>query len=225
MRFSTKASRATLRQTSVVPCTPSSVHKREPTRQAPPSPLQCESMWATDPEVSLRVSPLLLLLQTAAETDREADALQAELDDARLARMADNARYLVEERTSAPVSPPTRHATCSGSAPRPNSMSCSSFGEAGLRQRSELGLSARRSSWCARRDAGSADPAQGRGTAARTLGSFLPRIGPAGRGRDMERRTVQSGPLLLGGSARFHVHSEVKVTRRSSISAVQVEDS
>jgi len=47
-------------------------------------------------EVSPRISPLLLLLRTAGETDREADALHAELDDARLARMTDNARYLVE---------------------------------------------------------------------------------------------------------------------------------
>lgn len=47
-------------------------------------------------EVSPRISPLLILLRTAAQTDREADALHAELADARLARMADNAQYLVQ---------------------------------------------------------------------------------------------------------------------------------
>lgn len=47
-------------------------------------------------EVSPRISPLILLLRKAGETDREAAALHAELEDARLARMADNARYLVE---------------------------------------------------------------------------------------------------------------------------------
>ncbi len=47
-------------------------------------------------EVSPRISPLLLLLRRAGEADREADTLRAELDDARLARMADNARYLAE---------------------------------------------------------------------------------------------------------------------------------
>lgn len=47
-------------------------------------------------EVSPRISPLLLLLRTAAETDPEAAALYAELDEGRLARMADNAQYLVD---------------------------------------------------------------------------------------------------------------------------------
>jgi AcrR family transcriptional regulator len=47
-------------------------------------------------EVSPRVSPLLLLLRAAAETDDDAAALYAELDDARLARMADNARHLAD---------------------------------------------------------------------------------------------------------------------------------
>jgi AcrR family transcriptional regulator len=45
-------------------------------------------------EVSPRVSPLLLLLRTAGEADPEAAGLYAELDQARLARMADNAGYL-----------------------------------------------------------------------------------------------------------------------------------
>lgn len=47
-------------------------------------------------EVSPRVSPLLLLLRTAAQIDPEAAALYEELDQARLARMADNARFLAE---------------------------------------------------------------------------------------------------------------------------------
>jgi AcrR family transcriptional regulator len=45
-------------------------------------------------EVSPRISPLLLLLRTAAETDRDAAALYDELDGARLRRMAENARAL-----------------------------------------------------------------------------------------------------------------------------------
>ncbi len=49
-------------------------------------------------EVSPRISPLVLLLRIAAETDREAEALYAELDDARLHRMAENARYLADGR-------------------------------------------------------------------------------------------------------------------------------
>ncbi len=47
-------------------------------------------------EVSPRVSPLVLLLRTAADTDREAAELAAELDTARLRRMAENARYLAD---------------------------------------------------------------------------------------------------------------------------------
>jgi hypothetical protein len=45
-------------------------------------------------EVSSRISPLLLLLRTAAHTDPEAAALRDHLERQRLARMADNARYL-----------------------------------------------------------------------------------------------------------------------------------
>ncbi|MEY2458821.1 MAG: hypothetical protein QOG30_651 [Acidimicrobiaceae bacterium] len=45
-------------------------------------------------EVSPRVSPLMLLLRTAAQADPEAAALYDEIDDARLARMAENARFL-----------------------------------------------------------------------------------------------------------------------------------
>ena len=45
-------------------------------------------------EVSPRVSPLLLLLRVAAQTDHDAANLYAELDQARLDRMADNARHL-----------------------------------------------------------------------------------------------------------------------------------
>ena len=47
-------------------------------------------------EVSPRVSPLMLLLRAAAESDPEAAALYEEVDRARLHRMADNARFLVE---------------------------------------------------------------------------------------------------------------------------------
>jgi AcrR family transcriptional regulator len=53
-----------------------------------------EGWGALVTEVSPRVSPLLLLLRTAAETDPDAAALYAELDEARLDRMADNARHL-----------------------------------------------------------------------------------------------------------------------------------
>ncbi|MEO5843099.1 MAG: helix-turn-helix domain-containing protein [Acidimicrobiales bacterium] len=45
-------------------------------------------------EVSPRISPLLLLLRIAAQTDPDAASLHEELDAARLARMTDNARYL-----------------------------------------------------------------------------------------------------------------------------------
>ena len=47
-------------------------------------------------EVAPRISPLLLLLRTAAQTDPEAASLYDELDRARLARMADNARHLAK---------------------------------------------------------------------------------------------------------------------------------
>lgn len=47
-------------------------------------------------EVSPRVSPLLLLLRTAAESDSEAASLLAELDEARLVRMAENAGALAD---------------------------------------------------------------------------------------------------------------------------------
>ena len=47
-------------------------------------------------EVSPRVSPLVLLLRTAAEADPEAAALYAEIGQARLDRMAENARYLAD---------------------------------------------------------------------------------------------------------------------------------
>jgi AcrR family transcriptional regulator len=46
-------------------------------------------------EVSPLVSPLLLVLRDAALGDPEAAALRDELDQARLARMADNARHLL----------------------------------------------------------------------------------------------------------------------------------
>ena len=47
-------------------------------------------------EVSPRISPLLLLLETAAQTDPEAADLRDDLDRQRLTRMADNARYLAD---------------------------------------------------------------------------------------------------------------------------------
>lgn len=53
-----------------------------------------EGWGALVEEVSPRVSPLLLLLRAAAETDADAAALYSELDGARLERMADNARHL-----------------------------------------------------------------------------------------------------------------------------------
>ncbi|MEO8696394.1 MAG: helix-turn-helix domain-containing protein [Acidimicrobiales bacterium] len=45
-------------------------------------------------EVSSRISPLLLLLRSAADADPEAAGLYEEFDEARVARMTDNARYL-----------------------------------------------------------------------------------------------------------------------------------
>jgi AcrR family transcriptional regulator len=53
-----------------------------------------EGWGALVAEVSPRVSPLLLLLRAAAESDPDAAALYTELDQARLDRMADNARHL-----------------------------------------------------------------------------------------------------------------------------------
>jgi hypothetical protein len=47
-------------------------------------------------EVSPRASPLLVLLRTAAQSDPQEAALHEELDQARLSRMADNARFLTE---------------------------------------------------------------------------------------------------------------------------------
>ncbi len=47
-------------------------------------------------EVSPRISPLALVLRSAAETDQEAASLYAEVVEARLRRMADNAHYLAE---------------------------------------------------------------------------------------------------------------------------------
>jgi AcrR family transcriptional regulator len=47
-------------------------------------------------EVAPRVSPLLIVLRTAAEVDPDAAVLRDELEDDRLDRMADNARYLFD---------------------------------------------------------------------------------------------------------------------------------
>ncbi len=53
--------------------------------------------WGTlASEVAPRVSPLMLLLRAAAETDSEAATLYTEIADARLDRMAANARYLID---------------------------------------------------------------------------------------------------------------------------------
>ena len=49
-------------------------------------------------EVAPRIAPLLLLLRDAAAQDEQAAALYAELDGARLARMAENARSLIRRR-------------------------------------------------------------------------------------------------------------------------------
>jgi AcrR family transcriptional regulator len=45
-------------------------------------------------EVAPRVGPLMLLLNTAGDTDRELDTLRQEIDDLRLTRMTANARRL-----------------------------------------------------------------------------------------------------------------------------------
>jgi AcrR family transcriptional regulator len=47
-------------------------------------------------EVAPRIAPILLLLHDAADGDPAAAALHKELDENRLARMTDNARYLVD---------------------------------------------------------------------------------------------------------------------------------
>jgi AcrR family transcriptional regulator len=53
-------------------------------------------------EVAPRVQPILLLLRAAAATDAEMAALKAEIDDRRLARMAHNARTLLQGGHLAP---------------------------------------------------------------------------------------------------------------------------
>ena len=58
-------------------------------------PVQVIEGWARlAAEVAPRVAPLLLVLRDAARVDPEAGALADELDQSRLARMAENARYL-----------------------------------------------------------------------------------------------------------------------------------
>jgi AcrR family transcriptional regulator len=47
-------------------------------------------------EVAPRVAPILLLIRTAAAADPEMEALQDEVDDARLSRMEHNARHLYD---------------------------------------------------------------------------------------------------------------------------------
>ena len=46
-------------------------------------------------EVSPRISPLLLLLRAAGETDEDAASLYSDLDADRLRRMGENARFMV----------------------------------------------------------------------------------------------------------------------------------
>lgn len=62
-----------------------------------------EGWGALVAEVSPLVSPLLLVLRSAAETDDEAANLYAELDQARLDRMADNAQHLAKRQLRANV--------------------------------------------------------------------------------------------------------------------------
>ena len=58
-------------------------------------PVQVIEGWARlAAEVAPRVAPLLLVLRDAARVDPEAGALAEELDQSRLARMAETARYL-----------------------------------------------------------------------------------------------------------------------------------
>ncbi len=58
-------------------------------------PVQVIEGWARlAAEVAARMAPLLLVLRDAARVDPEAGALADELDQSRLARMAENARYL-----------------------------------------------------------------------------------------------------------------------------------
>lgn len=66
-------------------------------------PTMIEGWGALFAEVSPLVSPLLLLLRSAAETDDEAANLYAELDQARLDRMAANAQHLAERQLRANV--------------------------------------------------------------------------------------------------------------------------
>lgn len=65
-------------------------------RDAPDAATVVAGWGALAAEVSPRISPLTLLLRTAAEGDADAAALLAELEDARLSRMEDNARFLVD---------------------------------------------------------------------------------------------------------------------------------
>ncbi len=60
-------------------------------------PRQVIESWGTlAAEVAPRAIPILLLIHAAAATDPEMAALQQEVDDARLARMENNARHLYD---------------------------------------------------------------------------------------------------------------------------------
>ena len=70
-------------------------------------------------EVAPRIAPLLLLLATAAESDPALADLHAQLEDARLARMAQVARTLAGKTRYAPAEPSPRPPTsCGPTAPR-----------------------------------------------------------------------------------------------------------
>ena len=78
-------------------------HRSNTLRMADDLRTTIEGWGALVAEISPRVSPLLLLLRSAAETDHEARALYAELDQARLDRMTDNAKHLARRHLRANV--------------------------------------------------------------------------------------------------------------------------
>ena len=72
-------------------------HRSNSLRATEPDPRKVIQGWGRlTAEVAPRVAPILLLLRNAADGDAAAAALHDELDGDRLARMTDNARYLVE---------------------------------------------------------------------------------------------------------------------------------
>jgi AcrR family transcriptional regulator len=66
-------------------------------RAREPDPRKVVAAWGTfTTEIMPRVAPILLLVRAAGVTDPEMASLQREMDDARLARMNQNATYLHE---------------------------------------------------------------------------------------------------------------------------------